>query len=152
MVNAHPASGHARGDVFLPIIDENNFLTRDAGQALDNLIELLIRLHCPVFVRENVAVEVSEKREAATNMPDCQIVGVRENESRDLPGAQLALQLDHRLDRLKNIGKERTELIESAAKAGRHADLAKELLPADFAGFITKKETRMVDEFLDLTG
>src|SRR4051812_9250647 len=87
MVNDVPSAPHPGTNVFQAIVDVDNLGPSVAGELLRDFINLRVRLHHSLFVGEDVAVEVREEGEGATDMPDSQIIRVRKNVCRNIAPA-----------------------------------------------------------------
>ena len=89
-------------------------------------------------------------REIAADVSHGHIVGIGQDEGPNLPGAQSLMKLNHRRNGCEDVREKTAELVQTAAKSGGGTHLTEELLSADLAGLIAKKQPRVVDVTLDL--
>ena len=68
MLDDVPAARDTGLRVLDSIIEIENLVAPLACHALDDLVELRVRLHRAVFVGEHVAVEIREEREVSPDM------------------------------------------------------------------------------------
>src|SRR5258706_482035 len=130
-MDAVPAAGACRSDVFQPIIEKKNLLSRHPSHLLDALIEFRVGLHRAVLVGKNIAFEVPEKGEVGADMLDGGVVGVGGDESRGVLSAKIGMKGDHRLEGRKNVGEEAPKFLKRAIEALFPADLGKKLAAID---------------------
>ena len=147
-----PATVFAGNDILLPIVKVKDFRPAFSGLTLHHLVKFRIGLHGAVFVGEDVAVEMVEKREIPADMTDRQVVRIGEDKSPEAVAAQIGVELDHEVNRDEDIGEESRELLEGPTKASSAANLLEKTVHAEFAAFEFKEQGGLIDERADLVG
>src|SRR5512138_884677 len=83
---------------------------------------------------------MAEKRVALPDMADRQVIGVRKDKSRKPATVQPAVQLNHRVNRNKDVPKKRGEFLEVAAESRCVANPGVKLLAGQYSALVLRQQ------------
>src|SRR5436305_12692883 len=111
MVNNFPIALRGRNEVFGSIINIDNVGRAMAGDSLGDFIDAGVRLHDSLLERKNIAVKMGKKWKRPSDMSDCEIVAIGQNERGHACTTKLRLELYHRIDGAEDVAEFRLEFL-----------------------------------------